>query len=185
MTVEQKIESLLFAKGEPMKVNTLAKIINVSKKEIESACDNLSDEMRERGIVLIQNLDEVALATNPNLGSFISDIIKEELQGPLSKNSLETLSIILYHGPLSKPQIDCIRGVNSNFILRNLAIRGLIERKKDPKDSRTHVYNVSLDLISFLGITKPEELPGYTEYKNHIERALLEAENMDNEQTNE
>jgi segregation and condensation protein B len=72
----------------------------------------------------------------------------------LGKAGLETLSIILYQGPISRAEIDYIRGVNSNFILRNLLIRGLIERVENPHDQRSFLYKPTLELISYLGLSK-------------------------------
>ena len=82
---------------------------------------------------------------------------------------METLSIILYQGPISRSDIDYIRGVNSQFILRNLLIRGLIERIDNPNDARSFLYKVSINLLANLGINKIEELPEYEQVKKDID----------------
>jgi len=174
MDLSRKIEGLLFYKGEPATYTSLSKTLGADRGEIINACTNLQEELKERGIVLVVSEDEVALQTHPDLQKTIETIAKEEFEGPLTKNALETLSIILYHGPLSKPQIDYIRGVNSNFILRNLSVRGLVDKKKDPNDSRTHRYSASLDMLSHLGMKRVEDLPEYVQYREKITRALEE-----------
>jgi len=93
---------------------------------------------------------------------------KEELNKDLSKASLETLSIILYKNGASRADIDYIRGVNSSFTLRAMAIRGLVEKTIDKKDSRRYIYKPSFELLSFMGVKSVEELPDYSEVSNSI-----------------
>jgi segregation and condensation protein B len=101
------------------------------------------------------------LATHPDMGAFIETLYTREITTPLSKSALETLAIILYSGPISKSEIDHIRGVNSQFMLRNLLVRGLIEKKDNPDDKRRSWYQTSSDTLTFLGITHIDELPSY------------------------
>jgi segregation and condensation protein B len=96
-------------------------------------------------------------------------LTKEELTRDLGKAGLETLSIILYQGPISRANIDYIRGVNSQFIVRNLLIRGLIDRVENPKDARSYIYKTTIDLLSHLGISKIEELPEYEQVRKDID----------------
>jgi segregation and condensation protein B len=87
----------------------------------------------------------------------------------LGKAGLETLAIILYQGPISRADIDYIRGVNSQFIVRNLLIRGLIERVDNPTDARSFLYKTTLDLLSHLGISKIQDLPEYDQVRRDID----------------
>ncbi len=182
MELETKIESILFFKGEPVSINTLASILKVSKEEIKEAIINLSTSLENRGIVLLVKEDEVNLGTNPIMSEMIENLQKEELNKDLSKSSLETLSIILYKNGISRSEIDYIRGVNSSFILRALSIRGLIEKLTDPKDNRKYIYKPTFDVLSFMGIKSVEELPNYSEINPKIETEIkkLEEENYDN-----
>jgi segregation and condensation protein B len=82
---------------------------------------------------------------------------------------METLSTILYYGPISRRDIDYIRGVNSTFIIRNLLVRGLIEKAENDKDQRIFMYKPTFDLLAFLGITKIEDLPDYTKIREEFE----------------
>jgi segregation and condensation protein B len=164
MKLESKIESLLFYLGEPISIKELAKILTVEVSEIETAKNELKNSLGERGIVLIENDAHLSLGTHPSIANLIAEIRKEELSKELSKASLETLAIILYKNEgITRSDIDYIRGVNSSFILRNLSIRGLVEKVPHETDNRKLVYKPTNDLLQFLGITNTESLPEYNE----------------------
>ena len=182
METENKIEAILFFKGEPVSLKKLQDILKVSKEEIEEAIEKLKINLKNRGIVLLEKETEITLGTSPELSNLIEDLQKEELNKELSKSSLETLSIILYKNGASRAEIDYIRGVNSSFTLRALSIRGLIEKTADTKDSRRYIYKPSFETLSFMGIKSVEELPDYSEVNNSIEIA---AKNLEEEIKNE
>ncbi len=169
MKLENKIEAILLYKNEPVTMLELSKLLNVSKDEVSTAVLNLQDFYRERGLVLLVLNEAVSLGTNPNLSSLIENIQKEELSRDLGRAGLETLSIVLYKGPISRREIDYIRGVNSGFIIRNLLIRGLIERSESIVGERSFSYKPTLELLKFLGITKIEDLPEYKDAYTKLE----------------
>jgi len=191
MTLESTIESLLFLKSEPVSVTWLASSLGKKEDEIQDALTRLGESLKERGIRLIAVNDTVSLGTAPEAGPLIEKITKAELEKDLGKAALETLTIVLYRGPITKPEIDYIRGVNSNFILRGLLIRGLIEREKNPKDERVFVYKPTVELMTYLGIGDISELPEYEEVRADIlkfEKEFAEKENEmhhDGELTND
>ncbi|MEK7176651.1 MAG: SMC-Scp complex subunit ScpB, partial [Patescibacteria group bacterium] len=102
MNLEAKIEAILFWKGEPVSLKKLALWLGVAKEAVESALGALEKKLTERGVALLRKDDEVALGTAPALGELMERLVKEELAGELSKASLETLTIILYRGPVGK-----------------------------------------------------------------------------------
>lgn len=159
----QLIEAFLFWKGEPMTTKDISKSLDISPEEIEEALIYFAHktETEDRGIVLVRYKDRVTLGTHPEAGAMIEALTKEELSKDLGKSALETLAIILYQGPVKRSDIDYVRGVNSQFILRNLLMRGLIDRVQDEKDERTFVYTPSLELMSHLGIRDVKELPDF------------------------
>lgn len=169
--LEQKIEAILFFKGEPMSRKKLSEFLGVGQKEINESIDKLKENLKNRGIVLQEKNDELTLGTKPELSSIIEKLQKEELNKELSKASLETLSIILYKNGVSRSLIDYIRGVNSSFTLRALSIRGLIEKNPDPEDNRRYIYKPTFALLSFMGVKSVEELPDYDSVKISIEKA--------------
>ncbi len=177
--IAQKIEAYLFWKGEPVSVKQLSKILDINIDIIDKALDIIREKKDKdsTGIVLIQYDDMLTLGTHIDVNNFIEDIIKDDLQKELGKSALETLAIILYQGPVRRADIDYIRGVNSQFILRNLLIRGLIVREDDPKDERTFLYKPSLELLSFLGITNIKELPDFDDIINKLASFKSEKDN--------
>lgn len=156
--LKKEVEAILFYEGEPLKIKDIAKTCEVSEKEIHDAISSLETDFENRGVVIMHNNDKIALGTHPDASGIIEKLVKDEVSRDLGKASLETLSIILYKTPISKREIDYIRGVNSSYILRNLLIRGLIDRSIE-EGERSHVYKPTTALLAHLGITKLEDLP--------------------------
>ncbi len=173
----QQIEAYLFFKGEPVTLKEIARDLKISQEEVVAAIENLENEQKnaKRGLVLVQYDGIVTLGTHPDTSDIITQLTKEELQRDLGKSALETLTIILYQGPITRSKIDHIRGVNSNFILRNLLMRGLVSRVTDPSDERSFVYTPSLDLLTHLGVTKIEDLPDFENVGTTL-KGFVEAE---------
>lgn len=172
MELESKIEGLLFYKNEELKIDKLASLLDVSVEQINEALAKLENSLSSRGIVLMRKNDSVILGVNSELSPIIETIRKDEISKELTKASLETLSIILYKNNVSRSEIDYIRGVNSSFILRNLLVRGLIEKIVDPKDTRRMLYRPSLDALSFMGITSIDKLPNYEEIQKQLQDVI-------------
>lgn len=168
----KKLEAILFIAGGPLSLERLSKILKKDKTALGEALSELAGTLSERGLRLSEKDDEYLLVTAPELGKFVEDFMKEELGEELSRATLETLAVIVYRGPLSRSEIDYIRGVNSSFTVRNLMIRGLIERKVHPQDSRIWLYRPSFDFLKFMGIAKLGELPGYNEFRKEMEELL-------------
>ena len=168
MDLDSKIEALLFYKGEAMKVKELVKLLGADKDSIESALNTLQEKLSGRGVTLIRKEDEIQLATSREMSDIIEQIRKDELTKDLGKAGAETLAIVLYKGPVTRAEIDYIRGVNSTFILRNLLIRGLVEKGSNPKDQRSFLYKPTLELLSFLGISNIQDLPQFGEVQDEL-----------------
>lgn len=159
--LESKIEGLLFYKGEDVSVKKLAELLSVNEEEVEVALKKLEQSLLGRGLVLVRKEDRVVLGITGELSSLIESIRKDEITKELSKASLETLSIILYKNGVSRSEIDYIRGVNSSFILRNLLVRGLVEKVVDSKDNRRVLYRPTFDTLTYMNVTRVEDLPNY------------------------
>lgn len=172
--LEQKIESILFFKGEPMQKKNLIEFLAVTEEDFNQALNNLENSLKNRGIVLMQKENEISLGTSKDFSDLIERLQKEELQKDLSKATMETLSIILYKNGVSRSEIDHIRGVNSSFILRTLSIRGLIEKSTDKEDSRRFIYKPTFELLGFMGVSKVEELPDYDMVSKRFQNTIDE-----------
>lgn len=182
MLLEQKIEAILFFKGEPMSRKKLSEFLGVGQTEINESIEKLKENFKNRGIILQEKDNDITLGTAPELSDLIEKLQKEELNKELSKASLETLSIILYKNGVGRSLIDYIRGVNSSFTLRALSIRGLIEKSIDPEDNRRYIYKPTFELLSFMGVKSVEELPDYALVNSSIETA---SQNLTDELKNE
>lgn len=163
MELRHQIEAILFYQAEPITVKRLSLLVKRPEEETRSALLELGGTLESTGLCLLQNNDEYTLGTNPEASAIIETIAKEELNKDLSKASLETLAIVLYKGPVTRAEIDYIRGVNSTFILRNLLIRGLVEKVENPKDQRSFLYKTTLALLEYMGVSKLADLPEYKE----------------------
>lgn len=184
MSLESQIEAVLFWKGEPMSVKELTKFFDIKKEELESTLLVLETTLKSqnRGLTLVRNGDEVMLYTAPEASELIKRLTKEELSREVSKAGVEVLSLILYRGPIAKREIDYIRGVNSGYIIRNLMVRGLIERA-DAKDARSFIYQPTFDLLSQLGVSRKEDLPDFAQVQKDIEAFVAKEEGAELEQT--
>lgn len=186
MTLDVKLEAVLFFKAEPLSVKKLAQILKTDETEVKSALQILKGKLEGRGVTLIEKDDEVMLGTAAEASGIIDELSREELSRDLGKAGLETLSIVLYRGPITRSGIDYIRGVNSTFILRNLLIRGLVEKVPNPSDQRSFLYRATFDLLSHLGISRVEDLPEYGSTNESIEKFVEEFSNEnDGEQSEE
>ncbi|MEX0652343.1 MAG: SMC-Scp complex subunit ScpB [Candidatus Paceibacterota bacterium] len=165
-----EIEAILFFKNEPVKKSWLEGVVKRTPEDVRDALGELKMSLLGRGIVLLELGDAVALRTAPEYSETLATLQKDELSKDIGKAGLETLSIILYQSPITRAEVDFIRGVNSTFIIRNLMVRGLIEKQANPKDARSFLYQPTFALLSFLGITGIEDLPEYGSVREEIQQ---------------
>lgn len=156
------IESMLFASAKPTPIATIKKTLDISDEILKEAIEDIRSRFNtdESGIHLIEQDGKLQFTTNPNQAELLGKFLKTEVSGELTRPSLETLTIIAYRGPITKPEIEQIRGVNCSLILRNLLMRALIEEKED-KERLQPVYSVSPKFLRHLGLHSLEELPDY------------------------
>lgn len=165
------VEALLFVAGEPLSISTLAKHAGCSVVEMKEAIFSLEKTFQTRGIRVLQKDELVSLVTAAHLASYAEQLIKEELLGDLSKAGLETLTIIAYHHPITRADVDYIRGVNSSFTLRSLTQRGLVERLS-AEGGRGYRYQPTIEFMKFLGITSFTELPEFETVQKELTRGI-------------
>ncbi|MBI1974355.1 MAG: SMC-Scp complex subunit ScpB [Candidatus Zambryskibacteria bacterium] len=168
MDISAKIESILFLKNEPVTFSEFSKLLKVPKESVQITIDKLQKEYENRGIVLVTSDEEVSFGTHPEASELIEKIQKEEFSRELGRVGLETLAIVLYRGPVTRREIDYIRGVNSGFTLRTLLVRGLVERREG--EGRSYIYKPTIKLLQYLGVTKKEDLPEFETAFNKIEK---------------
>lgn len=156
------LESLLFVSSKFLKKAKLLETLHCRKEELEKAINELNQEyaLRQSGVALMQDGDRVQMITAPDSAEIVRQYIKDERTGELTRPSLETLAIIAYRGPITKAEIETIRGVNCSLILRNLLIRGLIAMRSDPKKG-VSVFQVTFEFMQYLGIKQLKDLPDF------------------------
>ncbi len=162
MELRYLIESLLFISGKPLSTQKLGDILKEKTGDIITAAEELMQEYNtaDRGVHIQKVGQSYQMATSPKYSAVIKEFIKSEQTGELTKPALETLTIIAYRGPITKAELEQIRGVNCSLIIRNLLIRGLVEAKEDHEKMAT-VYAITFDFLQFLGIDRVSQLPDY------------------------
>jgi len=191
MNIKSKIESLLFIAAKPLSIKQLADVLHGEIKEIERTANELLSDYKksERGMQVIKQGNKYQMVSAPENAKIVQQFIKDETSGDLTRPSLEALTIIAYRGPISKIDLDRIRGVNCALIIRNLLIRGLIESKFDQKKKETY-YTVSFDFIRFLGLNEIKDLPDFERLNQDdtldrmLEQAKKEEQNLNTKENN-
>ena len=173
------IESLLFIAARPLSVSELAQAMQQNKEKVKEQAEELVQEYKEssRGIRIIKNDYRFQMVTAPENSEVIRGFVRDKTSGELTRPSLETLTIIAYRGPISKMDLERIRGVNCSLILRNLLLRGLVNSEKDKNKEETY-YSVTMDFLRFLGVNDIKELPDYDKLSQDdtIDRILEQEE---------
>ncbi|MEN8252646.1 MAG: SMC-Scp complex subunit ScpB [Patescibacteria group bacterium] len=160
------LESLLFMYGREITFTKIGELLELSDDEVADAVKNLKEiyEKRENsGLCILIQDEAVQMVTHPSSEKVITQITKKELEGPLTPVAMEVLAIIAYRGPISKVDIEAVRGVNCSFTLRNLKRRGLIEQAKVEGNKRSQKYQTTIDFLRILGVESVEDLPEFEE----------------------
>lgn len=166
LNIAALVESVLFVSSGPVPVARLAKALEVTTAVITQALHTLTADYQTRGLRLQWSGDAVQLTTAPATSSTIERFLGMELTTRLSQAAMETLAIIAYMQPVTRPHIDQIRGVNSDGALRSLLSKGLIEeigRQETP--GRPILYGTTPEFLQHFGLTMLEELPELVEEK--------------------
>lgn len=162
MSLIAKIEGLLFVSPGLVSVYQLAKSLETSEGEIETVLSELETHYKEagHGLRLMRVKSRVQLTTAPELSKTIESFLELETTSTLSQAALETLAIIAYKQPVTRPEVEVIRGVNSDGVLRTLLSKGLIEelgRAETP--GRPIYYGTTPEFLQYFGLESLERLP--------------------------
>lgn len=168
-TLAQTIEALLFASSRPLSRAELAKRLGRDTAELEVAIEELRQSSSGRGVVCVDDGSTLELRVSAEASGAVEELRKEELSRDIGRAGLEALAAILYRGPLTRSEIDFIRGVNSSQTLRTLLMRGLIRKIPNPKDERSFLYEPTTELLAELGVTHRDELPEYAHTRTKLE----------------
>lgn len=168
MPLISQLESILFVASKPLSLKKIVKVIEADEAEVNEALQKLSAKYNtpDSGVSLLQNNDEWQLISNPANRDAAEKFIKAEVTGELTRPQLETLTVISYCGPITKPELEQIRGVNCSLILRNLLLRGLIKENEDSANLLP-TYEAAMDYLRHLGLNSLKDLPDYESLHNH------------------
>lgn len=176
------IEALLFTAGKPLKAKDFSKILEQDEAQIKLALTALVEQKKDSGVIVLDNNGEYQLSTNSKYSTQVKNFLNAELREKLTDATVEVLAIIAYRQPISKAEIEAIRGVNSQYSLRNLLIRGLIEKVANPADARSFLYQTTTEFLMHLGLGSVNNLPEFEKLVGQIKLpetpALAASENI-------
>lgn len=167
--LKSQIQSILFVSAKPVSIKDLAEVLGVDEETVKSAVAEIVAENQNSGIVLLAHNNKLQLSSNPENSQVVKKFLSLELRERLTDAALETLAVIAYRQPISKAEIENIRGVNSQYILRQLLIRGLIEKVESASDRRVQLYRTTLEFMQHLGVKDMKELPEFEELTKNIQ----------------
>jgi segregation and condensation protein B len=165
LPLKSLVESLLFVADEPVSIHRLAAVLEASSERIDSALAELTAEYEGRGFRLQRKDQSVQLVSAPEAADFVRRLLGIDSGTRLSPAALETLAIIAYRQPLTRGQIQAVRGVNSDSVLRTLLTQGLIEEQgRLEQVGRPIIYGTTFDFLQHFGLRGLEQLPPLDEH---------------------
>ena len=155
-----QLEALLFVAAEPVTTAQLAAALDISASVVERGLNELDAQLSRRGLRLQRHAGRVQLTTAPQLAELIERFLGLEATTHLSRAALETLAIIAYQQPVTRPQIDAIRGVNSDSMMKSLLNKGLIlESGRADGPGRPILYSTTPEFLQHFGLNSILEMP--------------------------
>jgi len=158
--LEVKLEALLFASPGPVTIDQLATALEVGPAAVKSALSNLETQYADRGLRIQYHQGGAQMTSAPEYAAEIERLLQLDSQSHLSRAALEVLAIVTYRQPITRPEIDSIRGVNSDSSIKTLHRYGLIEeigRTSGP--GRPILYGTSGEFLQHFGISSLDQLP--------------------------
>lgn len=170
MDLNKILESILFTASRPIKAKELAKILEMEEAQVKQILEDLVEAKKDAAIVLLGSQEGYQLATNSKYSTQVKNFLNAELREKLTDATVEVLAIIAYRQPISKAEIEAIRGVNSQYSIRHLLMRGMIEKVVNPQDARSVMYQTTTEFLMHMGLSSSKELP---EFEKLVEQIKL------------
>ncbi len=157
------LEALLFAAPEPLPPRRLAEIIGLEERAARDLCEDLKREYERqgRGLQVVEVAGGYQFVTRPDLAAYVAKLHPTRGGGNLTQAALETLAVVAYRQPVTRAEVEVIRGVNVDHSLHTLLERGLIReigRKEGP--GRPILYGTTREFLQHFGLKDLEALPG-------------------------
>lgn len=160
LSLKAQVEALLFAAPSTVSPAQIAQALEVTPREVDKALAELEADYEARGLRIQRHKGAIQLTTAPQTAPLVERFLDLEATSRLSAAALECLAIIAYQQPVTRPQVDAVRGVNSDSVLRNLLTHGLVEeagRTEGP--GRPILYVTTPEFLQHFGLGSLEELP--------------------------
>lgn len=163
MILKSVLESLLFAWGEPLNINEISRILNLPAPDVTNVLDEMTRQFErdaERGLIIQKFGNSYQITTKKENFEFIQSLLQTTVNRSLSTAAMETLSIIAYKQPVTRVEIELIRGVKCSNVVKGLLDKGLIkEVGKLDKPGRPTLYATTDEFLRHFGLNSIEELP--------------------------
>lgn len=173
LTLAVKLEALLFVAAEPVTLVQLATALDVTNSVVERGLKELDDSLRTRGLRLQRNAGRVQLTTAPELAELVERFLGLESVSHLSRAALETLAIIAYQQPVTRPQVDSLRGVNSDGMMKSLLSKGLVQESgRTDGPGRPILYSTTPEFLQHFGINSIMELPPLAPPESDVDKQV-------------
>jgi len=160
LSLSALVEAILFVSPEPISAAQISTLLELTPREVKNALEDLESHYQGRGIRLQYHKKKIQITSAPEAAPILESMLELETTSTLSQAALETLSIVAYQQPITRPMIDSIRGVNSDGVLRTLLNKGLIDdvgRAEGP--GRPILYSTTTEFLKHFGLSSYEELP--------------------------
>ena len=181
-TLKGRIEAILYVAGEAVSLRDLARALQTEEHDIRKAVDSLRDEYdyQQRGFMLKRFSDKIQLATRPLYAQDVIRLLQPVQQQSLSQAAMETLAVVAYKQPVTRAEVEQIRGVKCDYSLQSLINKGLI-REAGRKDTigRPILFCTTDEFLSHFGIEGLDKLPPMPEPETKNENALTDTENTE------
>ena len=158
--IPQILEAILFVAGEPVAVADLAQALEVSEMEIMHAVEELQRECERRGVTIHRYGDHLRMETRPEYAPYVERLLQPVQRQTLSQTAMETLAVIAYRQPVTKGEVEQVRGVKCDYSVQSLLHKGLI-REAGRKEAlgRPILYATTDRFLEHFGISDIRELP--------------------------
>ena len=160
LSLSALVEAILFVSPEPITAAQISTLLELTPREVKNALEELESHYQGRGIRRQYHKKKIQITSAPEAAPILENMLELETTSTLSQAALETLSIVAYQQPITRPQVDSIRGVNSDGVLRTLLNKGLIDdvgRAEGP--GRPILYSTTTEFLKHFGLSSYEELP--------------------------
>ena len=160
LSLAAKIEAMLFVSAEPVPLGQLVQALEVTQSVVERGLKELEEALMTRGLRLQRNAGRVQLTTAAEIALLVEKFLGLEAVTHLSRAALETLAIIAYQQPVTRPQVDAVRGVNSDGMMKSLLSKGLIQESgRADGPGRPILYSTTPEFLQHFGLNSLMELP--------------------------